>query len=323
MSLVQKKQTRSSRLKELRTTFSGISYGTTNTSLPSYSSYQAYLGSDASPYLLCFDTYFDFRVSSFLTRRLFTTIIADNPDRFPVPSVTDQWNCQGYRDPWRIKGSKSEKPSDEGYSVGKGYLFSALRKQSSCNRTDPDDVKGPGIFAVFQTASQINALNNPKSNVGFGSVSKFILDYATANYATANSTTLQNLLPNLFFDEDIFYVEPTNSPFTISSSDIRITITTKERVGNVNSIFGTVISNNYVTNTSNIPLENFNFKGTSSQPSVATSSFYTPGIIEYVSSGTFVLTITQLFSQSAKDKVIYSEGSPFNVTVNLYLLPSL
>lgn len=313
MSLVQKKQTRSSRLKELRTTFSGISYGTTNTSLPSYSSYQAYLGSDASPYLLCFDTYFDFRVSSFLTRRLFTTITSNNPDRFPVLSVTDKWNCQGYRDPWRIKGSKSEKPSDEGYSVGKGYLFSALRKQSSCNRTDPDDVKGPGIFAVFQTASQINALNNPKSNGGFGSVSKFILDYATAN-----STTPQNLLPKPFvFDEDIFYVEPKNSPFTVSSSDISITRSSSAGLDvNVRDIIGILVNNN-----SNIPLENFNFIGTSSEPSVATSPSFSPGIIRYVSSGFFVLTVTQLFFQSVKDNVIYLEGSPFNINVSLKITP--
>jgi len=320
MSLVQKKQTRSSRLKELRTTFSGISYGTTNTSLPSYSSSQEYLGSDASPYLLCFDTSFRFRVNDGYTKKLITTITSNNLDRFPVPSVTDKWNCQGYRDPWRIKGSKSEGENDQGYSVGAGYLFSALRNQSSCNQydyeSDADKVKGPGIFAVFQTASQINALNNPKSNGGFGSVSKFILDYATAN-----STTPQNLLPKkLVFDEDIFYVEPKNYPFTISSSDISITITTRERVGYVSSIFGLLISNNYVTNTSNIPWDKFNFIGTSNEPSVATSQPFSPGSIKYVSSGTFVLTITQLFFQSVKDKVIYSEGSPFNVTVILALV---
>ena len=319
MSLVQKKQTRSSRLKELRTTFSGISYGTTNTSVPSYSSSQEYLGSDASPYLLCFDTYFRFRVNDGYTKKLITTITSNNLDRFPVPSVTDKWNCQGYRDPWRIKGSKSEGENDKGYSVGKGYLFSALRNQSSCNQydyeSDADKVKGPGIFAVFQNASQINALNNPKNNGGFGSVSKFILDYATAN-----STTPQRLLlPNLLvFDEDIFYVEPKNSPFTVSSSDISITRSSSAGLDvNVRDIIGILVNNN-----SNILLENFNFIGTSSEPSVATSpSFYTPWIIRYVSSGNFVLTVTQLFFQSVKDNVIYLEGSPFNINVSLTIAP--
>jgi hypothetical protein len=317
MSLVQKKQTRSSRLKELRTTFSGISYGTTSTSLPSYSSSQEYFGPDASPYLLCFDTYFLYIVNVGLTRTLYTTITSNNPDRFPVPSVTDQWNCQGYRDPWEIKGLKSK---GENYPGGAGYLFSALKNQSLCNKDYVDDVKGPGIYAVFQTAKQINSLNNPNNNGRFGSVSKFILDYATAN-----STTPQNLLPKLVFDEDIFYVQPQNSPFTILSSDITITIRTRERDVYVSSIFGLLISNNYVTNTSDIPWDKFNFKGTSSDPNVATSPPFSLGKIKYVSSGTFVLTITQLFFQSANDgsPVIYSEGSPFNVTVNLYLLPSL
>ena len=312
MSLVQKKQTRSSRLKELRTTFSGISYGINNTSI-SYSSYQAYLDKNASPFVLCFDNRFLVnRTTSYGTvqfTQVNTTITRNNPDRFPLSSVSDQWNCQGYRAPWIIRGFNGVNNID----VGTGYLFSALQNQRFCDTSDGVGM-GPGIFAVFQTASQINALNNPKNNGGFGSVSKFILDYATAN-----STTPQKLLPNLLvFDEDIFYVEPKNSPFTVSSSDISITHSSSAGLDvNVRDIIGILVNNN-----SNIPLENFNFKGTSSEPSVATSpSFYTPWIIRYVSSGFFVLTVTQLFFQSVKDNVIYLEGSPFNINVSLTIAP--
>lgn len=311
MSVVQKKQTRSSRLKELRTIFSGISYGINNTSI-SYSSYQAFLDKNASPFVLCFDNRFLVnRTTSYGTvqfTQVTTTITRNNPDRFPLSSVSDQWNCQGYRAPWIIRGFNGVNDID----VGTGYLFSALRNQSFCDTGDGVGM-GPGIFAVFQTASQINSLNNPKNNGGFGSVSKFILDYSTAN-----SRSPQNLLPKLVFDEDIFYVEPKNSPFTVSSSSISITRSSSEGLDvNVRDII-----RNLVTNNSNIPLENFNFTGTSSDPSVATSpSFYTPWIIRYVSSGNFVLTVTQLFFQSVKDNVIYLEGSPFNINVSLTISP--
>jgi hypothetical protein len=225
-----------------------------------------------------------------------------------LSSVSDQWNCQGYRAPWIIRGFNGVNDID----VGTGYLFSALQNQRFCDTSDGVGM-GPGIFAVFQTASQINALNNPKSNGGFGSVSKFIL-----GYSTANSTTPQKLLPKLVFDEDIFYVEPKNSPFTVSSSDISITRSSSAGLDvNVRDIIGILVNNN-----SNILLENFNFIGTSSEPSVATSpSFYTPWIIRYVSSGNFVLTVTQLFFQSVKDNVIYLEGSPFNINVSLTIAP--
>ena len=97
-----------------------------------------------------------------------------------------------------------------------GYLF--VYMNSWLCGTNINDDQGPAQLVTVSGASQINALNNPTLNnpnpsIG-GSLSLSILDYLKQQGYPPGQGPQQSLLPNLIFDEEIYYITPTSLYFT-------------------------------------------------------------------------------------------------------------
>ena len=287
------------------------SFGVLTTSLPNYDFKSAYVGIDYA-YKLCFNSG-NFYITVQTPYGANSTLIEstktnNNPDIFSLPYLLSQWSCEGFRAPWIIKSWETYRNDTE--DVGTGYLFRALTNQNYCS----DDkhfptMAGPGMFVRVINASQINRFNNPNYHLAFGSISKFILDYSNAS-----SRSTRDLLPYLNFDEEI--EESRSSPLILSSpADVNMTLSSA--AGTNFNILDTFVGIVIQRNTSDIPLSEFTFVATSSDPTIA--EVINKTTVTLKTSGTFVLTVTQLFYQNINFNVGYLEKT-FDININIYLL---
>jgi len=289
-----------------------MSYGvlTTSFSLPNNDFKSAYVGIDYA-YKLCFNSgnfYITVQTPYGTNSTLIeSTKTKNNPDRFSLP-LPNRWNCEGFRAPWIIKSWKTYRNDTE--DVGTGYLFRTLTNQNYCNdgKNFPTTA-GPGMFVRVINASQINRFNNPNYHSVFGSISKFILDYSRAY-----SRSTRDLLPYLNFDEEI---EESQSSPLILSSPANVNMTLSSAAGTNFNIRDTFVGIVIQRNTSDIPLSEFTFVATSSDPTIAEVINQTTVTLKR--SGTFVLTVTQLFYQNINFNVGYLEKT-FDINIYIYLL---
>jgi acyl carrier protein len=247
-------------------------------------------------YQLCFSRPSDDSYS--ILRRYFTNPAEDGSD-FSDSSLSE-WFCEGYLDPWRLKATKwcNGKPCNTVNTQVNGYLFRTLKNNNDCfnnrwtntNGVDTLMKVGPGFFVVVSTTSQINSYNNPSSNRGFKSISKFILDYCDKN--KNNQVTPEKLFPRLIHDEEIYYIEPVESPLTCDNT--YTILTNKEE-------YEFDLSKLIKTNCQ-IPFDDFEFGFfSSSNNSVGEIQVRSRKIIIKIktkTTGTFDLSATQLFYQS-------------------------
>jgi hypothetical protein len=234
------------------------------------------------------------------------------PDDFLNYTSNGLLRCVGYRSTWYRDDIRL-------YVNHGGYLFCILEKEweqdedrkwvNKCSMIQRQDKIGKGAYAVVQTSRHINSFNDGTSLLG--SISDWILN--TLKLDTEDKQ--RSKFPNLVFNEPIFYIQPQESPLTLTDT----TITTSRSQNSQNSVkILEFIYNLFVGNSiGGIPLSEFTFYFSSSEPDVAAvTTIWEPTNITFKKSGTFILNGTQQFYQN-RDRNVAFKKKDFAITVNL------
>lgn len=311
---------RSMRLRELskNLNLNETSFNAYTQSIPVYSSY--YNFSENNARYLCYELLQG--GSNILTNQ--TDKIPTDPSRYRSFDLRDSLKCGGYRAPWTIYKLGAD---GSNINVGNGYLFykvfntytyypnSANGWVNNCATFSNEGKVGKGVFAVLQTASQINSYNDPKFGSQLGSISQWLFG------ELGTQDNIRARLSNLYFDEDIFYVTPQECPLTFVS-----TISLSYNRDSTTNVKIVSFIGNSIKNTSSVPTSEFEYEWImfkSSDNSVAeldTIPFFFGRIptdtITFKQSGTFILYGTVKFYQSKARNVAFYKKD-FAITVNL------
>lgn len=238
------------------------------------------------------------------------------PNDFFFYTSNEVLKCVGYRTSWKL-------PSPIGLYVNQaGYLFYNLLREWEL---DPDrrwvnkcffrrDNIGKGAYAVVQTSQHINSYNDGASLLG--SISNWIL--TTLNLNT--EAEQRSKFPKLVFNEPIFYIVPVQSPLKVGPS---LMYSVKEGYNIGLKIMNLIAG--LITNTSEVvPLSEFKFYFRSNDPKVATIGNGNPwgpiDIINFISSGTFILVVEQRFYQNRALNVAFLQQF-FEINIQVTVNP--
>ena len=204
---------------------------------------------------------------------------------------TDSWTSYGYSTiPWTIFGLGADLSN---INVGAGYLFVYMKEGGLNCEYKPYNDQGPAQLVTVCSASQINALNNSNASIG-GSLSKYILN------SLSTGQTQKQLLPNLIFDEQIYYIEPTPLNFT---SIPQIPLLAISSPGIPIAVLTSCLSSTIYVSLTNISITN-NTCGAIYYP-VGQYAEYPFIYIHH--SGSFTFNATQPFYENVNENVCYLE----------------
>lgn len=230
----------------------------------------------------------------------------------------DQLKCGGWRQNWYVKKT----PVSEAIDLGTGYSFYKLSNTwgyygdfnkwvDHCASVENRDKVGRGGIAVMRTARQINSFNNPSASILFDGIS--ISQWLLTQFNNTQDN-IKNALPNLTFNEDIFYVEPQDSPLVYNDTTIYIKKSRNENlIVDIEQLISDSVRLSIFNNTSNVSTLEFHFEFSSDNVDIIQSNYIAePDNKSYTfytlkKTGSFVISAFQFFYQNKEKNVAYKE----------------